>query len=538
MNFADLVLTNGNVITVDPSKPAASAVAVIDGHITAVGSDDDVAALCGPDTEVVDLQGQTLIPGILDAHSHLAHAATSVNFANLTAPPVGTAESIADIIELLRVHVAKLEIKPGDPIIGYGYFSDALSDGREMTRHDLDEAFPDNPVLCIHVSMHGAVLNSFALSKYGITEQTPTPEGGVILREEGTTEPAGLLMEMAWLPVMTQLPHPGLDELEKALFAYASYGITTAQEGFTDDGGWKLLQAGQAADRLPIDVVSLAGFPRIPGVFAETEFDSYTGRLKVGGVKIVADGSLQGLTACMCQPYLVPGPESEQPWSGEPGIPEVTVAQMVDAAYAHGVQVFIHCNGDRAIQMLIDAHKAAVSNGNHPVRPTVVVHSQTVSRAQLDDYVELGIVPSYFTNHTFFFGEDHITNLGEERASFISPMRTSLDLGLTCTNHTDFLVTPLNQMFTIWTAVNRTTRTGRVLGPDERVSPLEALEALTLSSAKFYGEEASKGSITVGKRADMAVLSDDLLTIDPDAIKDITVLRTFKDGATVFNRLT
>jgi predicted amidohydrolase YtcJ len=204
---------------------------------------------------------------------------------------------------------------------------------------------------------------------------------------------------------------------------------------------------------------------------------------------------------------------------------------VVKKAYEQDAQVLVHCNGDATIDMLLTAHKAA---GAPRDRRTTVIHSQFVRRDQLDDYVQLGVNPSFFTNHAFFWGDVHVRNLGRERAYFSSPMKTARSLGLRMTNHSDFLVTPLDTMFILWSAVNRLSRSGQTIGPDERISVLDGLKALTIDGAYQYFEEDRKGSITAGKLADLVILSANPMKVDPATIKDIRVLETIKEGRTVF----
>jgi predicted amidohydrolase YtcJ len=250
-------------------------------------------------------------------------------------------------------------------------------------------------------------------------------------------------------------------------------------------------------------------------------------------VKVIADGSPQGRTAYFTKPYLTCGPGGEKNWRGTPIVPPEHLNAVVKLAYECDAQVLVHCNGDAAIDMLLDAHKAA---GAPHGRRTTVVHSQFVRRDQLDLYVQYGINASFFTNHAFFWGDVHMQNLGQERAYFLSPMKTARALGLRMTNHSDFLVTPLDPMFILWTAVNRTSRSGQIIGPDERISVLDGLKALTIDGAHQYFEENRKGSIEVGKLADLVILTANPTKVDPAAIKAIKVAETIKGGKSVFRR--
>jgi predicted amidohydrolase YtcJ len=437
----------------------------------------------------------------------------------------------------------KRHIEPGQFVIGYGYDPDLLAERRPPTKQELDAAFPDNPVLIIHVSGHGAMLNSKALAHCGVTAATPTPAGGVIGREPGSQEPTGLLFETAFLPVFARLPGPTPDEqlalIQSGQRLYTQAGITTAQEGATGKEQLDLLRRAADGGMLEIDVVALPLFTEMDKVFAGkppfTEKE-YRNRLRIGGVKIVADGSPQGKTAFFTTPYLTGGPGGEQDWRGEPTMPQAQLNALVKQIYDGGAQLFVHCNGDAAIDALLEAHRFAAGDDPAADRRTVGVHSQFIRRDQLEKYRAWRINPSFFTLHCFYFGDTHVMNRGVEQAAFISPIRSARALGIRCTNHTDFNVSPLDQLFTIHTAVNRTSRSGRVLGADERVTPLEALEAITIDGARQYREEHAKGSIEAGKLADLVILSDNPLTVPPAKIEKIRVEETIKEGRTVWRR--
>ncbi len=254
----------------------------------------------------------------------------------------------------------------------------------------------------------------------------------------------------------------------------------------------------------------------------------------LGGVKVTLDGSPQGRTAFFTTPYLVDGPSGEKNWKGEPGFPEATVKEWIKRVYDLGLQLNAHANGDAAIDLLLRAHEYAAAGSLDKDRRTTIIHSQFVRPDQLDKYVAYKMIPSLFTEHTFYFGDTHLRQRGLEQASFLSPMRAAIDKGLHPTNHTDFNVSPIDQMVVMWTAVNRVSRGGQVIGKDQSVTPLEALKAITINAAYQYFEDKTKGSIEVGKLADLVILDNNPLTVDPMAIKDIKVLETIKEGKTIY----
>ena len=537
------IIRGGSIVTVNPAQPTAAALAIADGKIIAVGDEADVLRLKGPNTEVSDLGGRTLVPGFVDGHSHFASAVDVQVQALCASPPAGPCASVADVVAQLQKLRARRTIAPGGFVIGFGYDPDLLAEKRGPTRQELDAAFPDNPVILVHVSGHGAMLNSRALARFNISAATPTPSGGVIGREPGGNEPSGLLFETAFLPIFSNLPGPTDDEFVELLGSgqdlYLRAGITTAQEGATMKRQLDLMRV--AADRglLKLDVVALPFIAEIDTIFAgrpPRNEPEYRNRLRIGGVKLLADGSPQGRTAFFTRPYLTGGPSGQKEWRGEPTVPQAMLNDWFKQVYDGGATLFIHCNGDAAIDAVLEAHRFAA--GDDPAKPrgTVGIHSQFIRRDQLEKFAAWKITPSFFTLHCFYFGDTHVTNRGPEQASFISPMRSARALGLRPANHTDFNVSPLDQLFTIHTAVNRVTRSGKTLGEAERVGPLEALEAITIDGARMYGEEKQKGSIEVGKLADFAVLSANPFTVPAGTIESIRVVETIKEGKTVWRR--
>jgi hypothetical protein len=541
LTIAETIYLGGDIITMEEKSPTAEAVAVTDGKILAVGSRDEVLKTKGAATQMVDLGGKTMLPGFIDGHSHFFQAAMIADYANVSAPPVGKASSIREIVAVLQKHVMQKPLQPGEWLIGYGYDGSALADGRDATRDDFDPYFPDTPMVLVHVSGHGCVLNSAGFKAAGIDANTPTPPGGVTVRKPGSNQPAGLLMENSMFPILLHLPKPSpellLEHLTTAQQMYASNGYTTVQDAPIEPKVMPLYQKAADEGRFFLD---------LNGYWESHEFLSTAkpgsdyrspraNHYRLNGVKIIADGSPQGRTAYFTKPYLTGGPGGEKHWRGTPIVPPEHMNAVVKLAYACNAQVLVHCNGDAAIDMLLDAHQAA---GAPAGRRTTVVHSQFVRRDQLDLYAQYGINASFFTNHVFFWGDVHVENLGEERASFMSPMKTARALGLHMTNHSDFLVTPLNPMFILWTSVNRSSRTGQVIGPAERVTVLDGLKALTIDGAYQYFEEGRKGSIAAGKLADLVVLTANPMKLDAGAIKEISVTETIKEGKTVFKRET
>ena len=537
---AELIIHGGPILTMDGDRPTyAEAVVVNDGRITFVGRDADAMKQRSRTTVVRDLAGRTMLPGFVDGHSHFMMAVQMARQVNVANPPVGPCTDIPSVIAALRAFQAEKKIPEGEWIVGWGYDGTGLEEKRNITRADLDAAFPNNKVMLIHVSAHGAVLNSRALEWAGVTADTPTPAGGVIARMPDGREPAGLLMESGYLPVFEKFPQPSeaemLELLAPAQMAYASNGYTLANEGFTRVRDIRLLQKGAAEGRLFVDVVALPGFPETREWLDNPEFPfgEYHGRLKLQGIKITQDGSPQGKTAYVTDPYRTGGPAGQADWRGETSMPYEQFAAIVKMASAKGLQIYIHANGDATIDEAIKAVEAAGITARDD-RRTIVIHSQFQRPDQLPKYKALGISPSYFTNHTFFWGDVHRANIGEQEAAFISPMKAATNLGIVVSNHSDFNVTPLDPMFILWTSMARTTRSGFVLGPDQRVDAYTGLKALTTGPAWQYREENVRGRIKPGFKADFVILSADPLKTSVDQIRGIKVVETIKEGRTIY----
>ena len=553
---AEVIYYGGPIVTMNEKRREVEAVAVAGGRIIATGQKAYVMQTKTDKTKLIDLAGKTLMPAFIDSHGHFMNAPQIVKWANVSGPPVGPITKVADFAPVLQEHVKKHGIKKGEWIIGYGYDRSNLAEGRELYASELDPAFPDNPVMLIHSSNHGAVLNSAAFKLVGYDENTKTPPGGIINRVEGTNKPAGFIMETAFLPIFGSMPQPSerelLDTLYEAQQIYASAGVTTCSEGATHAKDLAFLRKGAAEGLLYLDVYSLPMILEIPILIREyapsfqggpmelpdeapQAFGQYKNRLKLQGVKFPTDGSPQGKTAFWTKPLLTKGPGGEDNWRGQPLFPPETINKALKEVYAKGIQIWAHCNGDAAIDMMIDGARAAGVEAKQD-RRTVIIHSQCMRPDQLPQYAELGFSPSFFTAHTFFWGEEHVTNLGEERASFLSPMASAIKAGLVCSNHTDFSVTPMDPMRVMWSAVTRQSRGGKVIGPDERIDRWESLKALTINAAWQIREEDQKGSLEAGKLADIAILDANPLTVATDDIVKIKVVETLKEGKTVFLR--
>jgi len=551
---SDIIYSGGDIITVDPANPSPQAVAVKDGRIVAVGSRKAVEKTWrGPKTQMTDLAGKTLMPGFIDPHSHVAQQVARWGVPTLSPPPVGDVTSIADIVVKLKAYIADNRIPAGTPILAMGYDDSLLKEGHHPTAAELDPISSEHPIALLHQSGHLGAVNTAMLALMGYTKATPNPMGGVI-RRTAQGDPDGVLEELALMPLLRLTPPKPMDEQIKTLGQvqayYASLGITTAQEGIASYSDTALLQAAASRKALILDVVSYERWDSLKDLTCEggkpviipnqgdpMAVGVYQNRLKIGGVKLTGDGSPQGKTAYLTAPYVHPPHGLPDDYRGYPVATTAAADQWFAAGARCKVQVLFHANGDAAADtMIASVAKAQAQYGKSDVHP-VMIHAQMIRHDQVDRMAELGIIPSFFTEHTFFWGDWHINEtVGQKRAFGMSPAGYALSKGMRFTIHTDAPVLPPNHLTAIWTAVNRVSRSGVVVGPDERISVMEAIKAVTIYSAYQYGEQAQKGSITPGKLADLIILDQDPLKVAPMAIKDIKVVETIKEGQTIFKR--
>ncbi|HGY55791.1 MAG TPA: amidohydrolase [Caldithrix abyssi] len=540
---AATIYKNGTILTMNDARPTAEAVAVRDGKIVAVGALAEVQKAAGGNAKTVDLNGKTLMPGFIDSHSHLSLMGTKLALANMSNPPAGPITSIEDIKNEFRKWIKENNLKPGDLVAGWGYDHTQLKEHRHPTRDDLDEISTEHPIVLIHFSTHQVVLNSLALEMVGYNENTPDPEGGRILRYPGTKKPNGIAQETASIPIKLKVFGATYEEklkrITKALDKYMEEGFTTAQDAALLDTAWLAAYRHLGRDGvLKIDVAAMPFFKTADMLMKNFEQDKqYHNHFRLAGVKLILDGGSPGRSAYLREPYYVQEP-GEKNFRGVPLFPnQDDIDRMVTSYYEKGWPTFIHALGDAAVDQAVHAVRTAENKFPGKDRRTQIIHAQLFWPDQMDALKQLGATVTFQMTHVYYFGDFHIKQtFGPERAEHLCPMKTAMDHGLNVTIHHDAPVHPPDQLFIIWSAVNRVTRSGHVLGPDERVSVMDALKASTINAAYQIFEEDLKGSIEPGKLADFVVLSDNPMTIDPMKIKDIEVLETIKEGETVFKR--
>ena len=538
-SVADSVYIGEHIISMTGSNPGA--VAVRGDRIVATGSAQQITPLIGESTRVIELGEQALLPGFIDAHGHFSALARTADYVDLSPPPVGGAESIADIVRALRLAIEQSNIPAGTLVTGFGYDDSLLEERRHPTRFDLDEASTSHPIVIRHVSGHLAVGNSLALADAGISAETPDPAGGIVRRlEDGA--PDGVMEEtaMTLLPdaVASLTPERFAELRRQALQIYAGYGITTIQDSNLPLDYIEMLRQEAASDAYPVDMVAYAmANPLSDEVLDSIEVEqNYVNGFRLGGIKFTLDGSPQGRTAWLTEPYEQGPPGAADDYVAYPSYEPSEYLRRIPAIIERGLPALVHVNGDAAIDLMLEGLESIAQQGPLPDHRSVAIHAQLARPDQLDRMRELGVLPSFYAVHPFFWGDWHRLSFGDERASFISPLRAALDRGIPITIHNDSPVVPPDIMRLVSIAVNRETRSGYVLGPDQRVDVMEALHAVTLGAAYQYFEENEKGSLEAGKRADFVILAQDPRIVESEALADIDIIETISRGMTIYRR--
>lgn len=529
----------GPIVTMDGDTPrTVEAVVTTGARITFAGSEKQARKAAGKDAAIHDLGGATMLPGFIDAHSHFTVASMSAGGIDLRDKARAPVTDIAGVQAVIRDHIARIMAKPGSWTTVWQFDHETLAEKRYITRAELDAVAPDRPLVVLHVSLHGAVANSAALKAAGIDESTPVPPGGMILRDDAG-KLNGVLLEKAMFLMLAKMPQPTAEQklaaLDAAQNAYFAEGYTHAQDGATLPPDVAFLTSAAARERLKIDLALLPFSTGLDGLLAQPDlkFGRYEGHVKLQGIKFVLDGSVQSRTGYFTRDYKRGSPEGHHPWHGEPILSEAEFLTQAKKAHDRGWQLFVHTNGDAAIDMAIRGFDALGIKAADDRRP-IVIHSQFQRRDQLAAYKRIGVGPAYFSNHTWYWADVHRTNFPAEVVDFISPLRSARAAGLTPSNHSDYSVTPLDTRFMLWTSMARVSPTGVVSGAKERLTAYEALQALTTGPAWQAHEEDRKGRIKPGLLADFVILDKNPLATPVDGIRDIRVLMTIKEGQTVW----
>ena len=537
---ADLIFVGENIITMENDN--VEAVAVIGDRIAAIGDKQHIMGMKGDLTRLIELGDHALMPGFIDAHGHFGAVATYSALLDLSSPPVGEMEKIDDIVKAIRQWIVVNDLPEGTLVYGVGYDDSLLLEKRHPNRDDLDLASTSHPIVIRHVSGHLASANSLALNSNNIDTETSDPPGGVIRRRIASQEPDGVMEEtaMSLLPGRDTLieEEMGWELRRKAVEIYASYGITTIQESNVSASYVRELKQQALKEPFAADIVTyVMGNPLSETQLSAVEVDSeYLGGVRNGGVKFILDGSPQGRTAWMSNPYHQGPPGAKASYSGYPSYLPDSYKRNAASMLRNGIPILVHANGDAAIELMVDGIDEAISDGAIGDHRSVIIHAQLIREDQLDRVKELGIVPSFYAAHPYFWGDWHRQSFGDDRASFISPLKAAINRQIPFTIHNDSPIVPPDIMRLVSISVNRLTRSGHILGPEQRATVEEALYAVTQGAAYQYFEENEKGSIAIGKRADFVVLEKNPMKVDPLVLADVAVIETFSRGKSIYKK--
>ena len=532
--MAKTVFYNGSVVTMDENQTVASAVVVDGNRITFVGSDQQALSHASTESVTIDLAGRSLIPGFIDSHLHTAVLGANTVAIDCRSPGISSIEEIKKRI----AEVAK-DTPKGQWIRGWGYDHSKLLEKRHPNRWDLDEAAPDHPVMLTRVCAHISTHNSKSLAIAGIHDLEEDPVGGVLDRENGVVN--GVMRENAHMRMMkvSQLSREELiHAIELASDRLIAEGITSVH----DSGGYGPAQMSAIQDAVGMGKLKVRLYAMIFSFVDNLSFvESYlrvglhTGygddRFRLGPIKLMIDGSSSGPTAATIEPYV-----SNPSFSGILSMSQGQVDDIIRKAHIAGWQVTSHAVGDRAVTMIIDAIEKAQKDhpredARHRIEHCAMVNDEILSRIRT-----LGIIPISNPIFLYEFGDGYLVNYGESRAYRMFANQSFLDHGIKAAGSSDCPITFSNPILNMHLAVNRETQSGNVINPNERISVLDALRMFTINGAYASFEEKEKGSIEVGKLADLVVLSNSILDTNPAEIRTLKVDFTMIDGEMVYER--
>ncbi len=547
---ADLVITGGHIITVNQQNEVTEAVAVLGGRIIGVGTAGEIDPFIGNRTEVIRLNGQTLLPGFIEPHTHFMNYGIRLNWVNASTPPN---KNISQLLERLRKKAG--ETPKGEWILAYGLEETALEEKRWPTRDELDSVTPDHPLFIKYKSSHVIVVNGKALAAAGIDESTPQPAGGYMDRDSSNGRLTGVLREAAaYMPLQNLVPLPTKDQMKEGLIKagklYASAGITSTHEAGADAypevyrAYQEVVEEGLLKIRVYLMVLDKDRTHK--HFYLDRDLGLRTGfgneRLRLGPLKTSADGSIQVFTCAFYDPYITLDENTQKNPRGMLQQSPNEINDLILEAHQKGYQVAVHAQGDYAIDVVIDAIQYAMWKYPRPNARHRIEHCQCVTPQGLKRMSQLGIIGSFYPHHVWYWADRHIsTFIGKERASRIDPMKSAIKAGVVTIAHSDAPIATIGDplfaadpLFGIWCAVNRKTRAGMLLGPEERITPMEGIQAYTINAAYASFEEKIKGSIEPGKLADFVILSENPCDVDPWEIRNIKVERTIIGGETVY----
>lgn len=531
--YADYVFVNGEVVTVNPEDEVARAAAVRGSEICAVGTTEEVLNLRGPETRLVDLRGNSLLPGFIDAHLHMLLYGTNQL-------GVDCKNGVRSVDEILARLVERARITPrGEWVRGWGYNDQKLAEGRHPTRRDLDDVSTEHPVIAVRTCNHISVVNSKGLEALGITRETPDPEGGQIARDEDS-EPTGVLKETAHMRAFEAskyAPEEMIEALSIADDDFVRLGITSIHEagGYGPDqmrAMYRAVAEGRVRVRIYAMVCSLDRSEEFVAKMVAAGLVTGVGdeRFRIGPAKIFTDGSSSGPTCATREPYT-----SDPDDSGILYFSQEEIDDILGAAHREGFQITAHAMGDRAVEMVVNCVERALEERPRADHRHRIEHAGMVPPDLMGRIERLGIVP--IPNPAFFyeFGEGYVKNYGE-RVEHMFPLADYAEEGVIAAGGSDAPVTVPDPMRGIYCAVTRQTESGAQVGSSQRTTLMHAIRSFTLNGAYASFEEERKGSIEVGKLADLVVLDGAILSAPPDELLSMKPALTMINGQIVFER--
>jgi predicted amidohydrolase YtcJ len=535
----DKIFKNGNVLTMEEKTPRAEALAVKFGRLCKVGETAEVEKLATPETKVIDLKGQTMLPGFIDAHNHFCLYALLTDQADCR-PAAGCVQG-EDVVEALRAKAANTP--PGQWIMGWGYAPYLLDDKKDLTREDLDRATKEHPVCLIHVSVHGAVVNSLALRELGFTRETPDPPGGRIHRY-ANGDPNGILSESAFMgPLFFESPSiynkmlAGYEKESRAEMMircaerYHQLGIVGAHDPFVDSLTLRTYQEVAGAGRFPFRLYAyISNYWADPLISAGISRGFGSEWVKIGAIKIFLDGGMSSRTAAVFEPYVGGGGGTGILNYDQDGIDQEI--QKFDQA---GYQVSVHAQGDRALDMLLRAYGRVMRKDN-PLRHHIV-HAGNLTPPQIDVLQELGLCIVSQANFFSLLGDGFIEAYGPVRSQELYRFGTFLKRKIKLILSSDCPVADPNPLIGVRDAICRRTASGGEIGPSECITAEEAFSLYTREAAYLSFEEKERGTLKEGKRADLVVLGEDPTRVSTEEIPQCQVKMTVVGGRIVYNAL-
>ena len=528
----DLIIVNAVLHTMDPNQPVAEAVAVLGSRIIAVGSTKDIRKLAASNTRVIDAKKRLVLPGFNDAHTHFLSGGFQLSSVDLR--DANTPKEFAD-----RIRAFSEKIPKGQWITGGDWDHERWPDAKLPTKELIDPFTADTPVFVNRLDGHMALANSLALRLAGVTRQTLDPPGGVIVRDPKTGEPTGVLKDAAQSFVWKVVSPSSFDEKLAAARAATNYaaslGVTSVQDmsAGADVGVYQtLLDRGELKTRI-YAVAPLPAWERLARTGVRAHFGS--DMLRVGGLKGFADGSLGSTTALFYEPYR--DDPSTSGIAGDEMYPEGAMLERVRAADKAGLQTMIHAIGDRANDLILTIFEQVERENGDRDRRFRIEHAQHLRAQDIPRFARDKVIASMQPYHAIDDGRWAEKRIGKERAKTTYAFRSLLDSGATLAFGTDWTVAPLNPVLSVYAAVTRRTLDGKNSKgwiPEQKISVEEALRAYTVGSAYAEFQETVKGSITVGKLADLVILSRDIFKIDPKDIENVKVVFTLVDGRIVY----